>query len=97
MAVIPGYGRHDGNQSLAHGCRAYDGKIRAAIPLYKLLTVTGTTRASLLQFRETLNFILSGILNVKKLVSNRFPLKDIAKGFELAAEAKGLKNVIYME
>lgn len=64
---------------------------------YKQLVVTGTTRASVLQFRKTLEFISSGILNVKKLVSNRLPLKDIAKGFELAADAKGLKNVIYME
>ncbi len=64
---------------------------------YKQLVVTGTTRASVLQFRKTLEFISSGILNVKKLVSNRLPLKDIAKGFELAADAKGLKNVIFME
>ena len=64
---------------------------------YKQLTVTGTTRASVLQFRKTLEFISSGVLNVKKLVSNRLPLKDIAKGFQLAADAKGLKNVIFME
>jgi L-iditol 2-dehydrogenase len=64
---------------------------------YKQLVVTGTTRASVLQFRKTLEFVSSGILNIKKLVSNRLPLRDVAKGFEMAAEAKGLKNVIFME
>jgi len=64
---------------------------------YKQLIVTGSTRANVLQFRETLEFIASGILDVKKLVTGRFPLKDIMKGFELASEAAGLKNVIYMD
>lgn len=64
---------------------------------YKQLIVTGSTRASVLQFRKTLEFISSGILDVKRLISNRLPLLDIVKGFELAFDAKGLKNVIYMD
>lgn len=64
---------------------------------YKQLMVTGSTRASVLQFRRTLEFIASGILDVKGLISNRLPLSEIAEGFELAAQAKGLKNVIYMD
>lgn len=62
---------------------------------YKQLIVTGSTRASVLQFRKTLEFIASGILDVKAIISNRLPLTDILKGFELASDAKGLKNVIY--
>lgn len=64
---------------------------------YKQLMVTGSTRASVLQFRKTLEFIASGILDVKGLISNRLPLSEIAEGFEFAAQAKGLKNVIYMD
>lgn len=64
---------------------------------YKQLVVTGSTRASVLQFRKTLEFIASGILDIKGLISNRLPLFEIAGGFELAADAKGLKNVIYMD
>jgi len=64
---------------------------------YKQLIVSGTTRASVLQFRKTLELIASGILDVKKLVSNRLPLNEIMTGFELAADARGLKNIIYMD
>lgn len=64
---------------------------------YKQLIVTGSTRANVLQFRKTLEFISSGILDVKKLISSRLPLKDIQKGFALASEARGLKNVLYMD
>ena len=63
---------------------------------YKQLIVTGTTRASLTQYRNTLRFIATGILDVKKLISRRMPLQDIMTGFELAQKADGLKNVICM-
>jgi len=36
-------------------------------------------------------------IDVKKLISCRLPLIDIQKGFDLASEARGLKNVICME
>jgi L-iditol 2-dehydrogenase len=62
---------------------------------YKQLILTGSTRASLLQYRKTLGFISSGILNVKDLVSARVTLKEIAKGVELATKAEGLKNIVY--
>ncbi|MHB1407468.1 MAG: zinc-dependent dehydrogenase [Desulfitobacteriaceae bacterium] len=64
---------------------------------YKQLMVTGSTRASLLQYRKTLGFISSGLLDVKKLITSRLPLSEIAKGFELAADAKGLKNVMHVD
>lgn len=64
---------------------------------YKQLIVTGSTRASVSQFRKTLEFISSRILDVKKLVTNRLPLKDICTGFDMAADARGLKNVIYID
>lgn len=63
---------------------------------YKQLAVTGSTRASVMQFRKTLEFITTGIVDVKGLISNRMQLKDIHKGFELASDAKGLKNIIYV-
>lgn len=63
---------------------------------YKQLIVTGTTRASLTQYRNTLRFIATGILDVKKLISRKIPLRDIMTGFELAQKADGLKNVICM-
>lgn len=63
---------------------------------YKQLILTGTTRASLTQFRKTLSFIASGILNVKPLITGRFRLNDFQSGLRKAIRAEGMKNVILM-
>ncbi len=63
---------------------------------YKQLIVSGTTRASLTQFRKTLQFISTGILNVKPLITAVMPLSKIGEGFDRAAAGDGLKNVIIM-
>jgi L-iditol 2-dehydrogenase len=61
---------------------------------YRQLILTGSTRANIAQFRQTLQFINDGLIKVSNLVTSRFPLKDIHKAFELAENAVGLKNVI---
>jgi len=61
---------------------------------YKQLIVSGTTRASITQFRKTLRFISTGVLNVKPLISRTMPLSEIRQGLAFAAAADGLKNVI---
>ena len=64
---------------------------------YKQLIVTGSTRASLKQFKESLGFVTDGILDVKKLITRHFPLSEIQQGFEYAKSANGLKNIIDMD
>ena len=64
---------------------------------YKQLIVSGTTRASLTQYRLTLRFIREKLLSMEDLVTVRAPLSDIQALFDLAAQAKGLKNVIVFE
>jgi L-iditol 2-dehydrogenase len=64
---------------------------------YKQLVLTGSTRASITHFRKTLEFISGGIVSVKELVSQRYTLDEILKGFEMAGNASGLKNVIYFK
>ena len=61
---------------------------------YKQLILSGTTRASLAQYRKTLNYISSGVLDISPLVTAHFELKDIHKAIELAKNGTGLKNVI---
>lgn len=61
---------------------------------YKQLNITGTTRANIWHFRKTLGFIADGLIEVKSLVTSRFPLKEIQKAFDYAAQAKGFKNMI---
>lgn len=64
---------------------------------YKQLILTGSARSSLSQFRKTLGFISSGVLNVKDLVSERFPLENIAEGIGRASRAQGIKNIIHFD
>ena len=83
--------------SLGRASRPAD---RQPVPLdtnlihYKQLKVSGTTRASLTQFRKTLRFISSGVLNVKPLITRTLPLTAIGQALDYAAAADGLKNVI---
>lgn len=64
---------------------------------YKQLIVSGTCRASLTQYGKVLNFITTGILDVKPLIARTIPLKNIQEGIDFAAAADGLKNVIVMD
>ena len=64
---------------------------------YRQLKVTGTTRASLIQFRRTLDLIEKGLIEVKDLISSRFSIEDFVKAVEKASNADGLKNVIIFQ
>ena len=64
---------------------------------YKQLVVTGTTRASLAQYRKTLGFIADGLLAVRPLITARFSLQEIGQALDRARQGKGLKNVILPE
>jgi len=64
---------------------------------YKQLSVTGTTRASHKHYRQTLKFIGTGIVDMDPLITHRFPLSEIQKAFDNAANAVGLKQVILFE
>ena len=63
---------------------------------YKQLSVTGTTRASLAQFKEVVGFMEAGVIDIRKLITREIELDDITKGFEYACASNGLKNVIRM-
>lgn len=61
---------------------------------YKQLIISGTTRASLRQYRQTLNYIAAGIVNVDVLVTARGDITKLPEFIENARHARGLKNVI---
>lgn len=58
------------------------------------LIVTGNTRASVSHFRKTLEFVSSGLLPVKHVVTNEYTIDNGLEAFENARQAKGLKHVI---
>ncbi len=62
---------------------------------YKQLIISGTTRASLAQYRKVLGFIADGVLDVQPLITARFSLNDINSAIEYAKQGKGLKNIIF--
>jgi L-iditol 2-dehydrogenase len=61
---------------------------------YKQITITGTSRQSLIQYRQTLALVASGRLVVKDLVTMSTPLDQIRASFDQVMAGKGLKNVI---
>jgi L-iditol 2-dehydrogenase len=61
---------------------------------YKQITITGTTRSSLIQFRQTLGLVGSGCLVVKDLATGIGGVDDIRSSFEQVIQGKGLKNVV---
>jgi L-iditol 2-dehydrogenase len=61
---------------------------------YKQVTITGTSRQNLSQYRQTLALIASGRLVVKDLVTTSTPLEQIRSSIEQVIQGKGLKNVV---
>ena len=75
-----------------------EGKSKVALDTnlvhYKQITITGTSRQSLIQYRQTLALVASGRLVVKDLVTMSTPLDQIRASFDQVMAGKGLKNVI---
>lgn len=61
---------------------------------YKQLTIAGTTRQSLRQYRKSLQLIESGRLKISDLITAKQPLDEIRNVITTVAEGKGLKSVI---
>ena len=61
---------------------------------YKQIIVSGTTRASMKQFRKTLELISSGLVEVKSLVTGSFKIDDFELALEKASKGRGLKNEV---
>ncbi len=61
---------------------------------YKQLTVAGTTRQSLRQYRQCLKLISSGRLKVSDLITSSSSLDKIEQVIKDVAAGKGLKSVI---
>ena len=75
-----------------------EGKSRVALDTnlvhYKQITITGTSRQSLFQYRQTLALVASGRLVVSDLVTMTSPLDAIRAVFDQVMQGRGLKNVI---
>jgi len=61
---------------------------------YKQIEVTGTTRASLSQFRKTLDLIATRILKIDDLVTSSKNIAEFDKALKMAYSAEGLKYLL---
>lgn len=64
---------------------------------YKEITVYGASAYSPEVNRRALNLVLSGQLDAKKFITNRYPLEDLTKGYEDMIQGKMIKGVVVFE
>ena len=63
---------------------------------YKQITVTGTTRQSLEQYRKTLKMIATGVIDVKPLVTDTYSLDTMVDAFTRIKEGRGIKHAVLL-
>lgn len=61
---------------------------------YRELTVTGTTGQTIADYRTSLALLSAGRVNVRDLITERFPLAESASAMEYARSKVGLKTVV---
>ncbi|MCM1134102.1 MAG: zinc-dependent dehydrogenase [Clostridium sp.] len=64
---------------------------------YRQLMICGSTRANISQYRSIAKMVENGHLDLKKIISRRYPLEEIEEAIAYAKSAKGLKTVIQFE
>ena len=60
---------------------------------YKELYLTGSTRSSIAQMRKVVEFAEQGLLDVKGVITHRYPLSDALLALGNARNAVGIKHV----
>lgn len=64
---------------------------------YKQLILTGSCRASLMQYRTCMKLVKEGILDLAPIVSATYPLEAYEEALTAAREGKNLKNIFVFE
>ena len=61
---------------------------------YRQLSLHGSTRASLIQYRKVLEFVQSGRLQLGNMITRTYGLEEIEEAFSAAKGAVGMKHVV---
>jgi len=61
---------------------------------YDELILTGTHSTTLKQFKETVRLINQYGIDLKKIITHRFPLEQISEAFEVYKKQEGLKIIL---
>jgi threonine dehydrogenase-like Zn-dependent dehydrogenase len=69
-------------------------RFRSNLVHYKELVVKGTTGSSTYEYRQAMNILASGRVDLSPLISERFKLEDVLHAFQLATSRKAFKVII---
>ena len=58
------------------------------------LTLTGSTGSSIQDYARSMNLVASGAIDVRKTVTDRFPMSGAVDAFDHALAGNGMKTVI---
>jgi L-iditol 2-dehydrogenase len=61
---------------------------------YKQLSIHGSTRGNVSQYRSVAKMVAAGTLDLAKLISKRYPVTEFPEAVAYAKKAEGLKTVI---
>jgi L-iditol 2-dehydrogenase len=61
---------------------------------YKQITITGTTRQSMTQYRATLALIGAGLISLSGIISGTWPVEETRAAFDEVMKGRGLKQVV---
>jgi L-iditol 2-dehydrogenase len=61
---------------------------------YKQITISGTTRQSLAQYRKTLALVGAGLVSLEGIVSRTWPVDQTRAAFDEVMKGRGLKQVV---
>jgi L-iditol 2-dehydrogenase len=61
---------------------------------YKQITISGTTRQSLAQYRKTLALVGAGLVSLEGIVSRTWPVAETRAAFDEVMKGRGLKQVV---
>jgi L-iditol 2-dehydrogenase len=64
---------------------------------YRELYITGSTRSSISQYRKTLEMLTEGQLDLKSIITHRYPIDEALTAFQNAAASVGLKHILVFE
>lgn len=74
------------------------GKDKVSIPTnlihYKQLKLCGSTRASVMHYRQVAKMVETGNIDLAQIISKRYELKDFLKAIDYVKSANGLKTII---
>ncbi len=61
---------------------------------YKQLSIHGSTRGNVNQYRAVAKMAAAGTLDLEKLISRRYQITEFPHALEYAKKAEGLKTII---